>query len=214
MNDKMRDALVVALSPFSVEQEESKLAAIEFFTLARKEGMVLDDFLSLKALAKLRRPEDKAPTSAPSKPLFQVFLEEAAGIDADGHPLPSRKAPPEFDWMERATWLTFRPGHPQRIDHQTKFRNAQGQKTRQGTLTADIGLEEMCQHYFHFGKYDGLYMVEVPSSYLTWLLENGGSTTPRASLVYGAVLDARDSGDLPDPPDDRDASWQPLADLV
>lgn len=180
MNDKMRNALVVALSPFSAEQEESKLAAIEFFTLARKEGMVLEDFLSLKSQAQ-------------AKPV---------------------KAPPEFDWMEQATWLTLRPGHPQRIDHQNKFRNAQGQKTRQGTLTADIGLEEMCQHYFHFGKYDGLYMVEVPSSYLTWLLENGGSTTPRASLVYGAVLDARDSGELPDPPDDRDASWQPLVELV
>ena len=180
MTDKMRNALAVALSPFATDLEESKLAAITFFELARKEGMVLDDFLSLK-------PQAKAPL-APADP-------------------------EEFNWRKQAVWLGFAPGHPQRTDHQNKFRNAQGQKTRQGTLTADIGMEELCQHYFHFGKYLGCYMVEVPSGYITWLLENAGSTTPRAKMVYEAVLDARDSGDLPDPPDDRDAKWESLLDL-
>lgn len=180
MNDKMRSALAVALSPFAAELEESKLAAITFFELARKEGMVLDDFLSLKSQAQ-------------AKPV---------------------KTAPEFDWRKQATWFNYPVGHPQRTDHQNKFRNSQGQKTRQGALTADIGMEEMCQHYFHFGKYLGWYMVEVPSSYIEWLLENAGNTSPRAKLVYEAVLDARDTGDMPEIPEtfDGEIEWCPLAD--
>jgi len=201
MTDKMREALVAALSKHSSEGQ-FKLAAIAFFELARQEGMVLDDFLSLKKLA---------PPRPAGALLTNAMLNE---LEASRTCLkPPLKA--EFDWRKQAEWLNHVPGSTRRQEHQIKFRNTQGHKTRAGTLPDSMEMEEAVQHYFYFGKHEGLYMVEAPASYLNWLLDNASGLAPRARQVINFILDQRDQGELPEPVDpfDGEVDWLPLTEL-
>ena len=83
MNDKMREALVAALSTHSSEGQ-FKVAAVTFFELARKEGFVLDDFLSLTKLQPTtiagiaQHPPGQSQSAAKASPLTEALRRNIA----------------------------------------------------------------------------------------------------------------------------------------
>jgi len=184
MTNSMREALIVALSAHSSEGQ-AKLAAIRFFELAKQEGLVLDDFLCLKSLAKLRTPAD------PPVPLV-VSTRSTVMADLDE----------KFTLHDDAKWLSYPLRSALRAQHQADFQKMQRRAGLHLELPEVVTLGEACQHYMFYGMYEGWYCVEVPSKYLSWAIKNVDMLKDRQRRVYDFILDMRDQGELPEVPED------------